>query len=755
MATIEKVINTVTKRDGRVTIFDPQKIKWAVTRAMQSVPLADVNFDIDAASSDVRDKVVEVLLERNLISPSIEQIQDVVEETLILMEFPKTAKHYILYRNERAREREAKRVVPDIVQELVDDSAKYFKNPLAEFVYYRTYSRWLPEQGRRETWIESVYRYMGYMKSKLGDKLTKEEYKEIQDYILEMKSMPSMRLLWSAGDAAEFDNACAYNCSYIAITALKDFSEVLYLLMCGCGVGFSVEAHHVQQLPMVARQNEEMEVRDWVIDDSKAGWADALYYGMLEWFRGGDIKFDYSRLRGAGERLKTMGGRSSGPEPLRELLEFTRTKVLASQGKRLSAIDVHDINCKTGECVVAGGVRRSSLISLSDLDDKEMRDAKQGHFFLQNNHRQLANNSVAYKEKPTAVEFMSEWLSLAESGSGERGIFNRGSLPQQIPSRRLKALDGSMESVGTNPCGEIFLKSKQFCNLTEVIARADDTLSTLKKKIRIAAILGTYQATLTNFTYLSAEWKENCDQERLLGVSVTGQWDSPEFRKVDVQRWSKAIAVDTNIEYAKRFGVNPSTCVTCVKPSGTVSQLVDASSGTHPRYANYYIRRVRISATDPLLQMMKDQGYPCHPEVGQSADNATTFVLEFPVAAPPGSITRKNITALDQCAYWKQVKENYTEHNPSTTIYVGEDEWLDVGHWVFQNWDIIGGLAFLPRDNAVYRLAPFEEISAERYGELASALPDVNFGELMFYEDDDNTSGAKEYACVGASCEVN
>lgn len=752
MATIEKTITKVTKRDGRVVDFDPYRIKTAVAKAMESV---DPEFeDIDTASSIVAQDVVNTLVERDLLEPHIEQIQDVVEETLILADFPQTAKHYILYRNQRAQERAAKRVIPDIVQELVDDSARYFRNPLAEFVYYRTYSRWLPEQGRRETWIETVYRYMSYMKKKLGDKLTPDEYSEIQSYIMEMKSMPSMRLMWSAGPAADADNACVYNCSYISITDLRDFSEILYLLMCGCGVGFSVEAHHIQQLPIISKQIEEMHICDHVIEDSKQGWADALRIGLLEWYRGCDVKFDYSQLRPAGARLKTMGGRSSGPDPLRDLLDFARAKVLANQGRRLSAIDIHDIICKTGECVVSGGVRRSSLISLSDLDDIEMRDAKKGHFYLQNNHRQLANNSVAYKTKPLAVEFISEWLSLAESGSGERGIFNRGSLPQQIPSRRLKALSDQLESIGTNPCGEIYLKPKQFCNLTEVVARPEDTLASLKKKIRIASILGTYQSTLTDFSYLSDEWKKNCEEERLLGVSITGQWDSAEARKVDVQRWAKAIAVDTNIEYAKRFGINPSTCVTCVKPSGTVSQLVDAASGAHPRYASNYIRRIRISATDPLFQMMKDQGYPYHPEVGQSVENATTYVLEFPVEAPSGSITRRDITAIQQLEYWKQLKENYTEHNPSTTIYVGENEWLDVGYWVYKNWDIIGGLSFLPRDDSVYRLAPFEEISKERCNELKDDLPRVNFAELMFYEEDDNTSGAKTYACVGDSCDV-
>lgn len=744
--------STVTKRDGRMVPFDPARIKEAVAKAMETSN-GEVD-DIDSMSGTVRDNVMQTLATRELYAPTIEQIQDIVEEELILTDLPKTAKHYILYRNERARMRGEEVEIPEHVRDLVSRSKEYFQNALSEFIFYRTYSRYMPTEGRRETWIESVGRYMSFMSEKLGTNVTKEEYAEIEQAILHMEAMPSMRLMWSAGDAVNADNACAYNCSFTTITTLRDFGEILYLLMCGCGVGFSVERQNIEQLPMIAYQYEE-KTKDYIaVLDSKDGWADALIYCMGIWFEGGDIEIDYSFLRPAGARLKTMGGRSAGPDPLIDLMTFTRAKILSRQGRRLTSLDVHDIVCKIGDIVVAGGVRRSSLISLSDLDDVEMRDAKQGHFFLENGHRRLANNSVAYQVKPTQTEFIEEWLALAKSGSGERGIFNRANLAQQIPSRRLKTIEDALYTMGTNPCGEIFLKPKQFCNLTEVVARPDDTLKSLKRKVRIAAILGTFQSTLTEFPYLSPEWKQNCEQERLLGVSVTGQWDSPAWREIDTERWCKAVAVDINREFAERFGINVSTAVTCVKPSGTVSPLVNAASGLHPRYSQYYIRRVRVSATDPLFQMLRDQKWPHHPETGQTYDSATTYVLDFPVKAPDGSTFKDDLSAIEQLEYWKQIKENFTEHNPSCTIFISEDEWLDAGYWVYKNWEIIGGLAFLPRETGVYRLAPHEAITAEKYEQLMSELPDVDFSRIIAYEKDDNTTGSKTYACVGDSCEV-
>ena len=687
-------------------------------------------------------------------APHIEEIQDVVEETLIAYEFAKTAKGYILYRSKRAEVREQQRFIPEHVKRLAQKSKTYFRNALAEFVYYRTYSRWIETEGRRETWIETVNRFMGFMHENLGSKLTDEEYNEVREAILKHEVMPSMRLMWSAGDAARKTNVAAYNCSFIAPTRLSDFAEIMYVLMCGTGVGFSVESYTAQQLPIVKRQTGKR-LQTHVVKDSKEGWADALTLGLKTWFRGNDIDFDFSKLRPAGARLMTMGGRSSGPAPLKALLEFSRERILTRQGKRLRNLDVHDIICKIGDVVVAGGVRRSALISLSDLDDEEMRDSKQGQFYLTEAQRSSANNSAVYHEKPTAKDFLEEWQALVKSGTGERGIFNRGGLKQQMPHRRWQKIAKHAETVGTNPCGEILLRNKQFCNLSEVVARSDDTEESLLRKTRLASILGTYQSTLTDFRYLSREWKRNCEEERLLGVSITGQWDSPAVRSVEILKKMRDVAVKTNVEYAKRFGINPSTSVTCVKPSGNVSQLVDASSGMHARHAPFYVRRVRIAATDPLFHMLKEQKFPYHPEVGQQETTASTYVVEFPVAAPSDAVFKDDLNALDQLEYWKTVKENFTEHNPSVTVSVGEEEWIETANWLYQNWDNIGGLSFLPRSDHVYQLAPYEEITKEQYEDLVAKLPKIDFAQILLYEQEDNTQGARELACVAGVCEVD
>lgn len=750
--TLSAKIEKVEKRDGRIVDFDASRITNAVYRAMETTEEGDLTRD----PLKITDYVVTKLTKRFPPPriPHIEEIQDTAEEALIVNDFPKTAKSYILYRNKRAELREKRRVIPEHVKELVEESKKYFRNSLAEFIYYRTYSRWIDEEGRRETWVETVGRFMDFMRKNIASALKEEEYNEIHQVIVRQEVMPSMRLMWSAGGAARTTNASAYNCSYIAPTRIEDFAEIMYLLMCGTGVGFSVESQTAQQLPIVKRQTGEM-LSTHAIEDSKEGWGDALTLGIKSWYEGKDIQFDFSKLRPAGAKLSTMGGRSSGPEPLRRLLEFGRAKILNRQGRRLSNIDVHDIICKIGEVVVMGGVRRSALISLSDLDDEEMRNAKVGQFYLTEPQRSLANNSAVYNQKPTAQEFLKEWLSLAESGTGERGIFNRGGLKYQLPERRWNIFKDHAYSAGTNPCGEIILRSKQFCNLTEVVARPEDTEESLLKKVRIAAILGTYQSTLTNFPYISKEWKKNCEEERLLGVSITGQWDSPAVRAPETLRKMRDFAVEINQEYAKRFGINASTCVTCVKPSGTVSQLVDAASGMHPRHSQYYIRRVRISASDPLLQMLKDQKFPYHPEVGQLEGSASTYVLEFPVRAPAGAVFRNDLTAIDQLEHWKAVKQNFTEHNPSVTVSIGEEEWLKTANWLYENWNMLGGLSFLPRTDYVYQLAPYEEVTKDRYEELAANLPAIDFSQILIYEEEDHTQGAKELACVGGVCEVD
>lgn len=1103
----------VIKRDGRVIPFEQEKISAAVKKAMMAAQ--EGNPEVD--SERVSDQVVNALAHKHesIHVPTIEQIQDMVETQLMAMGFTQTAKSYILYRNERTKIREQKAEVPEHVRDLAAQSKKYFKNPLGEFIYYRTYSRWIEEENRRETWIETVDRYMGFMEENLGDKLTAEEYKEVREGILNQEAMPSMRLLQFAGRATKSTNVCAYNCSFIAPSRIQDFAEIVYISMCGTGVGFSVENQNVQQLPQIKKQTGE-KLPAHLIADSKEGWADALTLGLKTWFDGKDIEFDYSALRPAGARLKTMGGKSSGPDPLRSLLSFTRTKILKKQGRRLSNLDVHDIICKIGEIVVAGGVRRSALISLSDLDDTEMRDAKKGQFYLSEPQRSLANNSAVYTQKPTAEEFMEEWIALMKSGSGERGIFNRGGLAKTLPERRLKVLKGYIGELGTNPCvtndtwvmtengpnqvknlidapfqaiingeahssfgffktgekdvfevkttrgfkfkatnnhkvltveyktrkvqrnvwkevqdlipgdkiilhnhqelewsgkgskdegwllgnllgdgnieksgkvnldywgenqvsmmehaanlvhatvngrsdlaghiaktgyarvgsvnlgklaasynlthshklitetieetssdfhqgflagwfdadgsvqgnqlkgvsvrlssnslpnlesaermlarlgiissiyknrrqgelrslpdgrgdyksywceanheliitgknisvfrerigfrdnlkqsqlnillnkyarnlnqesfsaevsevafigkkevydcqvpninafdgngiylhncGEIILQSRQFCNLSEVVCRAEDTENSLLRKIRLATILGTYQATLTNLPYLSKEWTENCEKERLLGVSMTGQWDSSTAREPKVLSKLKEEAIRVNQEYAKRFKINESTCITCVKPSGNLSQTVDCSSGLHPRHSEYYIRRVRIAHTDALFKMLRDQKIPYHPEVGQSPESATTYVVDFPVKSPKDAVLKDNLTALELLEHWKIVKINFTEHNPSVTVSIGDNEWIAVANWVYNNWDWIGGLSFLPRSNHVYQLAPYEEINEEQFNELSDKFAGLDFSQIMAYEKRDETDIKKELACAGGVCEID
>lgn len=1222
-------VKKVQKRDGTFVPFDVARITDAVHKAMLASGEGSER-EAELVANKVYADLVRIARRYRTFVPTVEGIQDNVEKELILNDYVHTAKAYILYREERARLRKQGVSVPEHVRKLTEESKQYFKNALGEFVYFRTYSRWLEKEGRRETWVETVDRYMDFMKENLGEKLKPAEYKELRAAILAQEILPSMRLLQFAGAPARKSNVCAYNCSFIAPTKLQDFGEIMYISMCSTGVGFSVESRFIHQLPQIKPQSGKT-LPPYTIPDSKEGWADALVFGMKTWFDGKDVQFDYSLLRPAGARLKTMGGRASGPDPLRSLLEFTREKVLSKQGRRLTNLDAHDIICKIGEIVVAGGVRRSALISLSDLDDQDMRDAKRGQFYVSEPQRSLSNNSAVYETKPSASEFMDEWVALMKSGTGERGIFNRGGLATTLPQRRLKVLKGDVSNLGTNPCvtgdtlvyvadgrghlpikqlaqegkdipvfclndrggiavrymrhprltgkrqeiysvtlddgsviratgnhklrmksgeyksvtdlkygdslhistkyeapvgphkrktkdywwlndghfassasehmliasfhyaqnipagyvvhhkdmnpqnnsphnlailkkedhdalharrmegdrnpmrrahhewsqeqwgeyrelqaqqsrgeknknfsgvtdeelkqhvlaltrllgrrfsnvdwvayakehnvpqffsawrrdhlgdvmglakwaarelgfehvdadprviksyeqytaegynceivegalqiikscevcqetfqtslskrecgvcslscgitrhwqdaekrqrriesihaghqakkgevreqqvrvysdlkfslgrdplkkewmracrqqgisfeisrvsspmrtygelqefsalynhkvvsvalvgcedvyngtvdefhnffvggfesktktnrkrfvylnnrncGEIDLQSKQFCNLSEVVARAEDTEKSLLRKIRLASILGTYQSMLTNLGYLSKKWEEHCKDERLLGVSITGQWDCKAVRNADVLERMKKEAVQTNQAYAKRFGINASTSVTCVKPSGNGSQTVDCSSGLHPRYAPFYIRRIRIAATDPLFKMLRDQGVPYHPEVGQSLENASTYVLEFPVKAPEGSVYKDDLSAIEQLEYWKMLKEHYTEHNPSATIYVGEGEWIKVANWVYENWDIVGGLSFLPRSNHVYQLAPYQEITQKEYEDLSKRFENIDFGKIVTYEMRDETEQRQELACAGGVCEI-
>lgn len=749
----EPKLTKIRKRDGRIVDFDQERIAIVVAKAMRATG-GDTERVPSVITHAVVNSLLEVVRKDAAHIPAVEEVQDLVEHQLILHKHAKAAKAFILYRDKHAELRRLRGAVPEHVKRLADESKQYFRNQLAEFIYYSTYSKWIPEENRRETWIETINRYMDFMRENLGKKLRENEYAEIREHMLNMEALGSMRLLWSAGTAARKSNVCAYNCSFVAPSKWQDFGEIMYILMCGTGVGFSVEHQNVGALPMIERQKGEKPVKH-AIGDSKEGWADGFVLGLQAWSAGQDIEFDYGQIRPRGARLKTMGGRASGPEPLRALIDFARVKMLQRQGRRLSPIDVHDIICKIGEIVVAGGVRRSALISISDLDDHEMCEAKNGQFYLTNPQRSMANNSAVYNTKPTLPEFLDEWVNLVKSGSGERGIFNRGSLKKQLPARRWRVFERDFWKSGTNPCGEIVLKSKQFCNLSEVVARSEDTEDTLLEKVRIATILGTYQASLTNFSYLSREWKKNCQEEALLGVSVTGQWDCKAVRNPNTLCKMKEVAIETNRKYASRFGIKPSTCITCVKPSGNTSQLTDAASGMHPRHSRYYIRRVRIESHNPLFKMVKELGVPHHPEVGKDVQTATTFVLEFPVKAPEGAIFKDDITSLEQLKHWKMVKENYTEHNPSTTISVGAGEWLNVANWVYENWDIVGGLSFLPRADHIYQLAPYEAISEERYNDMVKDFPAIDFSKVVLHEYEDATQGAQELACVAGTCEID
>jgi len=751
MPSAKSHLEKVQKRDGRYVNFAATNIVRVIEKALSETDEAPLEVAASVAESVVAELEAAAQGKENYV-PNVEAIQDEVERQLMLHDYTQTAKAYILYREQRAKARAADAKIPAHIREKVKESAEYFDSAYQQFIFYQFYARWRDDLGRRETWVESIDRFIDYMRSKMGSKLTGSEYAEVRGAILKQDICPSMRLLWSAGEACDATNVCAYNCAYIAPTSWRDLSEIMYVSMCGAGCGFAVEPENVEMFPQIKKQSGKKQ-HPIVVDDSKEGWCSAFVEACEVWASGDDVEINYTMVRPAGSRLLTMGGRSSGPEPLRELMEFTRKKILSRQGRRLTSIDLHDIICQIGLIVVAGGVRRSALISLSSLDDVAMRDAKKGAFWQTEGQRSMANNSAVYETKPTASELLEEWTALMNSGTGERGIFNRGGLEKQVPARRYKQL-ADKEQVGVNPCGEIYLQSKQFCNLTSIVVRPKDTIEDLERKIRLASIVGTYQATLLDFGYLEETWKQNCEAEQLLGISITGYYDNQLVRDDKNLETLRDKAVATNQQYAKRFEVNPSTAVTCVKPHGNSGQLLGVGSGMHPWFAKYYIRRVRISVNDPLLQLAKDQGVPIFPEVGYSSATATTMVLEFPVKAPSGATVSKEVSAITMLEEWKRLKIHFTEHNPSVTIYVDDDEWIKVVNFVYENWDIVGGLSFLPRTDHVYQLAPYEEITKEEYYRRVRALGDIEFAKLYLYEQHDQTTGAKELACVAGICEV-
>jgi len=615
-----------------------------------------------------------------------------------------------------------------------------------EIIASSRYARYLPELKRRETWEETVTRLTGFI-AKTQPKLQKD-IQELHKAILNLEVMPSMRLMMSAGEACERDNIAAYNCSYLAVNNKRAFSEALYILMNGTGVGFSCERQEVSQLPPVP---EDIENCDdiIVVGDSKLGWAKAFKKLMSSLWDGDIPSIDYSHIRPAGARLKIFGGRASGPEPLKRLFKFVTDLFIGAKGRKLTSLEVHDIMCMIGEIVVVGGVRRSALISLSNLTDKRMREAKMGAWYNDFAWRGLANNSVAYTEKPDIEVYMEEWLSLVKSKSGERGIFNRVASQDQAAKwgRRDKSLN-----YGTNPCSEIILRDKQFCNLTEVVVRNGDTKQTLKRKVELATILGTFQSTLIDFKFLSQEWLKNTAEERLLGVSLTGIMDakitsSPDPKFLEELRYA---ARNTNEKYAKILEVPVSAAITCVKPSGTVSQLVNSASGIHARHNDYYVRTIRIDKKDPLYSFLKDKGVQVEDEQFRPE---STAVFSFPMKAPKDAITRNDMTALEQLENWLVYQRHWCEHKPSVTISVKDHEWMDVGAWVYKYFDEISGISFLPHSDHSYVQAPYQDCSEAIYEELKSKTPQhIDFTE--FLEEDDNTTSAQTLACTGSSCEI-
>jgi ribonucleoside-diphosphate reductase alpha chain len=625
------------------------------------------------------------------------------------------------------------------------------------FIHVSRYARWDESLGRRETWEETVDRYFDFVTASLAAnnnyKISSELKNELRIAVLNLEIMPSMRALMTAGPALERDNIAGYNCSYVPINHVRSFDEILYILMCGTGVGFSVERQFVTELPAV---NEHFEKSDTtiIVNDSKAGWARALRELIAMLYAGHVPSWDVSKVRPAGARLKTFGGRASGPGPLEDLFHFAIRMFQNAAGRKLTSIECHDLVCKIADIVVVGGVRRSALISLSNLTDDRMRNAKSGAWWEDDVQRALANNSVCYTEKPEMSSFMEEWLSLYQSKSGERGIFNRDSAKKHVARNGRRDVDWDF---GTNPCSEIILRPYQFCNLTEVVVRAEDTPKDIERKIRLATILGTFQATMTDFKYLRKIWKDNTEEERLLGVSLTGILDN-KFMAYRSESLNDALvgfreaAVKTNAEFAKKLGINQSASITCIKPSGTVSQLVDSASGIHARHAEYYIRRVRGDKKDPLTQFLIDSGIPCEDDVTNSENIA---VFSFPMKSPDGAVLRDDMSALEQLELWKTYQIEYTEHKPSITVSVKEHEWMGVGSWVWDNFDYVSGVSFLPHSDHTYRQAPYEDIDKETYDAMLAEMPEsIDWSLLANYEQEDNTEGVQTLACSSGACEI-
>ena len=623
-------------------------------------------------------------------------------------------------------------------------------NQYQQFIHKSRYARWLPEEGRRERWDETVNRYVDFWKER--GQINEKTALQLFNAIHNLDVMPSMRCMMTAGEALDKDNVAGFNCSYLHIDSPRSFDELMYVLMCGTGVGFSVERNFITKLPVIAESFHETD-STIVVADSKIGWASAFRELIAMLYAGKIPKWDMSKVRPSGARLKTFGGRASGAEPLEDLFNFCVGIFQKASGRKLTSIECHDVVCKIADIVVVGGVRRSALISLSNLSDPRMAKAKSGQWWMDEGQRRLANNSVAYTEKPDFESFLTEMHTMYDSKAGERGIFSR------VAAQKIAAKNGRRDpeqDFGTNPCSEIILRSNQFCNLSEVVIRADDDLVSLKKKVEVASIIGTLQATLTDFRYLRNVWKRNTEEEALLGVSLTGICDHYLLGKdsPDLDKWlteMKDVAIKTNKEWADKLGIAQSAAITCVKPSGTVSQLVDSASGIHPRFSKHYIRRVRSDKKDPLAQYMTAAGFPVEDDVMSKS----SLVFGFPIKSPDSSTTVKQVGAMEQLRVWKKYQDYWCEHKPSITVYYTDSEFLQIAQWIWDNFDSVSGISLLPVSDHVYQQAPYEDITAEKYEELLAAMPvDVKWEDLEHFEKEDNTTGSQELACVGGACEI-
>lgn len=748
---------TVQKRNGDVVPFLYEKIEQAVVKAAQAVAnTATSPFDPSAVVDAVTDAI------RRLTFPvSVETIQDAVERALLAQGHRDVAKAYMTFRDEKAAMRR-RRPVSAVTRAAFDEAATYFPTALQQFQFFDKYSRFNYALGRRETWVETVDRAVDFL-VELTEATTGQRRGEVVEWLrgegremmLRMGALPSMRLLAMAGEPARRQNLAIYNCSAICVDDLQVWVEMLIISMSGCGVGFSVERKYIDKLPSVAMQTGRH--IDHVVDDSTEGWAEALRLGLQSWFVDGvDVRYDFSQVRPAGAPLKTKGGRASGPDPLRIMLLSIRNIILSRQGQRLRDTDAHTISCHVGQAAVQGGMRRTAMISLSDADSTDMARIKQGNYdpVLWN-----ANNSSVWHGGVDDLTILRHFVEMDEGKNGERGIFSRDAAMATMPERR-RALWPSDVGVCTNPCAEILLRGTgQLCNLSIAVARADDTIASLSRKVKAAAIFGTIQSTATNFPGLRPVWKENCDAERLLGVDINGQLDSPLFAKGPNSRLTAAVydgmrlaAVEQNGQTAAALGINASTAVTCVKPSGNSSTLLDCSPGLHPRHAAYYIRNVRVSSHSPVYKVLRDAGAPLSPENGQTAETATTWVCSFPCKAPDGATVKADETAIDQLERWLLCKRWYTEHNPSVTITYKPHELVEVAAWVARHRDVVGGLSFLPYSGAAYEQMPYVEISCEEYEARAAAFPVIDWSKLVYYEDRDLTTAAQELACAAGAC---